>query len=171
MFYCCWEIQKLSERFYLVESPAVYWLVCFSWSVTRHQGSPSATARPDTGRTTETRIEMSSSYLVSLTLTLTLRLTVFPPADNFRPYITSFQGNNCTDYINAVFVDVSVSVSLSADYLSLTSRATPTPGSTSWPSGPWSAPAATSGLSSTTTTAPLWWCSATLHQEWAMWAL
>ncbi len=28
-------------------------------------------------------------------------------ADNFRPYITSFQGNNCTDYINAVFVDVS----------------------------------------------------------------
>ena len=29
-------------------------------------------------------------------------------ADNFRPYITSFQGNNCTDYINAVFVDVSV---------------------------------------------------------------
>ena len=26
-------------------------------------------------------------------------------ADNFRPYITSFQGNNCTDYINAVFVD------------------------------------------------------------------
>jgi len=29
------------------------------------------------------------------------------PADNFRPYITSFQGNNCTDYINAVFVDVS----------------------------------------------------------------
>ena len=29
-------------------------------------------------------------------------------ADNFRPYITSFQGNNCTDYINAVFVDVSI---------------------------------------------------------------
>ena len=28
-------------------------------------------------------------------------------ADNYRPYITSFQGNNCTDYINAVFVDVS----------------------------------------------------------------
>jgi len=27
------------------------------------------------------------------------------PPDNFRPYITSFQGNNCTDYINAVFVD------------------------------------------------------------------
>jgi hypothetical protein len=31
----------------------------------------------------------------------------FVAADNFRPYITSFQGNNCTDYINAVFVDVS----------------------------------------------------------------
>ena len=30
-------------------------------------------------------------------------------ADNFRPYVTSFQGNNCTDYINAVFVDVSIS--------------------------------------------------------------
>ena len=33
-------------------------------------------------------------------------------ADNFRPYITSFQGNNCTDYINAVFVDVSMSWSV-----------------------------------------------------------
>ena len=28
-------------------------------------------------------------------------------ADNFRPYLTSFQGNAFTDYINAVFVDVS----------------------------------------------------------------
>ena len=28
-------------------------------------------------------------------------------ADNFRPYLTSFQGNSFTDYINAVFVDVS----------------------------------------------------------------
>jgi hypothetical protein len=27
-------------------------------------------------------------------------------ADNFRPYLTSFQGNAFTDYINAVFVDV-----------------------------------------------------------------
>ncbi|XP_066954570.1 receptor-type tyrosine-protein phosphatase kappa isoform X2 [Macrobrachium rosenbergii] len=27
------------------------------------------------------------------------------PPDNFRPYITSFQGNSNTDYINAVFVD------------------------------------------------------------------
>lgn len=27
-------------------------------------------------------------------------------ADNFRPYLTSFQGNSFTDYINAVFVDV-----------------------------------------------------------------
>jgi len=29
---------------------------------------------------------------------------VLPP-DIYRPYITSFQGNDCTDYINAVFVD------------------------------------------------------------------
>lgn len=29
-------------------------------------------------------------------------------ADNFRPYLTSFQGNSFTDYINAVFVDVSI---------------------------------------------------------------
>jgi protein tyrosine phosphatase len=28
-----------------------------------------------------------------------------PPADNFRPYLNSFQGNTFTDYINAVFVD------------------------------------------------------------------
>ncbi|KAK0094149.1 hypothetical protein PV326_011718 [Microctonus aethiopoides] len=28
------------------------------------------------------------------------------PPDNFRPYLTSFQGNSFTDYINAVFVDV-----------------------------------------------------------------
>lgn len=28
-------------------------------------------------------------------------------ADNFRPYLSSFQGNSFTDYINAVFVDVS----------------------------------------------------------------
>lgn len=27
------------------------------------------------------------------------------PADNFRPYLNSFQGNTFTDYINAVFVD------------------------------------------------------------------
>ncbi|XP_043189712.1 receptor-type tyrosine-protein phosphatase kappa-like isoform X1 [Amphibalanus amphitrite] len=27
------------------------------------------------------------------------------PPDNFRPYLTSFQGNAATDYINAVFVD------------------------------------------------------------------
>lgn len=27
-------------------------------------------------------------------------------ADNFRPYLTSFQSNENTDYINAVFVDV-----------------------------------------------------------------
>ena len=35
------------------------------------------------------------------------KIIFFFTADNFRPYITSFQGNNCTDYINAVFVDVS----------------------------------------------------------------
>lgn len=29
-------------------------------------------------------------------------------ADNFRPYLTSFQGNAFTDYINAVFVDVRI---------------------------------------------------------------
>ncbi|XP_059351237.1 receptor-type tyrosine-protein phosphatase mu-like isoform X2 [Daphnia carinata] len=27
------------------------------------------------------------------------------PPDNFRPYLTSFQGNSFTDYINAVFID------------------------------------------------------------------
>lgn len=32
----------------------------------------------------------------------------FTLADNFRPYLTSFQGNSYTDYINAVFVDVSL---------------------------------------------------------------
>ena len=32
---------------------------------------------------------------------------VYISADNYRPYLTSFQGNMCTDYINAVFVDVS----------------------------------------------------------------
>lgn len=32
---------------------------------------------------------------------------LFVTADNFRPYLTSFQGNSFTDYINAVFVDVS----------------------------------------------------------------
>jgi protein tyrosine phosphatase len=31
-------------------------------------------------------------------------ILVLPP-DIHRPYITSFQGNDCTDYINAVFVD------------------------------------------------------------------
>eukprot|EP00096_Caligus_rogercresseyi_P001665 TRINITY_DN127_c0_g2_i1.p1 TRINITY_DN127_c0_g2~~TRINITY_DN127_c0_g2_i1.p1 ORF type:complete len:775 (-),score=125.70 TRINITY_DN127_c0_g2_i1:221-2545(-) len=33
------------------------------------------------------------------------RNVLIVPPDNFRPYLTSFQGNNCTDYINAVFVD------------------------------------------------------------------
>lgn len=31
-------------------------------------------------------------------------------ADNFRPYLTTFQSNDNTDYINAVFVDVSGSL-------------------------------------------------------------
>ncbi|CAG2174402.1 unnamed protein product, partial [Oppiella nova] len=31
-------------------------------------------------------------------------VSIVPP-DNFRPYLTSFQSNDCTDYINAVFVD------------------------------------------------------------------
>lgn len=35
-------------------------------------------------------------------------LMFFTLADNFRPYLTSFQGNSYTDYINAVFVDVSL---------------------------------------------------------------
>jgi hypothetical protein len=34
-------------------------------------------------------------------------LFILYAADNFRPYLTSFQGNAFTDYINAVFVDVS----------------------------------------------------------------
>jgi len=33
------------------------------------------------------------------------RSVVLLPPDAHRPYITSFQGNDCTDYINAVFVD------------------------------------------------------------------
>merc|ERR1712088_337730 len=32
------------------------------------------------------------------------RNVLIVPPGNFRPYVTSFQGNNCTDYINAVFV-------------------------------------------------------------------
>ena len=43
----------------------------------------------------------------------------FFTADNYRPYITSFQGNNCTDYINAVFVDVSFPSFLVFDQLYL----------------------------------------------------
>uniref|UniRef100_T1ITA2 Protein-tyrosine-phosphatase n=1 Tax=Strigamia maritima TaxID=126957 RepID=T1ITA2_STRMM len=33
------------------------------------------------------------------------RDVIVVPPDNSRPYLTSFQGNDCTDYINAVFVD------------------------------------------------------------------
>lgn len=39
--------------------------------------------------------------------TLYKSISSFVTADNFRPYLTSFQGNSFTDYINAVFVDVS----------------------------------------------------------------
>lgn len=39
--------------------------------------------------------------------TLYKSISCFVTADNFRPYLTSFQGNSFTDYINAVFVDVS----------------------------------------------------------------
>lgn len=34
-----------------------------------------------------------------------LSFFIFLAADNFRPYLTSFQGNSFTDYVNAVFVD------------------------------------------------------------------
>ena len=42
-----------------------------------------------------------------LKLLIDLLLIDLISADNFRPYLTSFQGNAFTDYINAVFVDVS----------------------------------------------------------------
>lgn len=38
----------------------------------------------------------------------TIQTSLFSLADNFRPYLTSFQGNSFTDYINAVFVDVTI---------------------------------------------------------------
>lgn len=38
-------------------------------------------------------------------ITLNIKLTFLFLADNFRPYLTSFQGNSFTDYINAVFID------------------------------------------------------------------
>lgn len=53
-------------------------------------------------------------YHVSLSLHFTERLNknshriecrLRLSADNFRPYLTSFQGNAFTDYINAVLVD------------------------------------------------------------------
>ena len=54
----------------------------------------------------------SNLVLIKHVMKSTIKKTCFNQfcsisADNFRPYITSFQGNNCTDYINAVFVDVS----------------------------------------------------------------
>jgi len=39
-----------------------------------------------------------------------ISLFIFYIADNFRPYLTSFQGNTFTDYINAVFVDVRIPI-------------------------------------------------------------
>ena len=87
-------------------------------------------------------------------------------ADNFRPYITSFQGNNCTDYINAVFVDVSLTLTrINPSYTSLMSRVTRTPVSTSWLSGPWWTHATTCGPLCTIMTAVPWWCSVTPHPE------
>lgn len=34
-------------------------------------------------------------------------ILLFNAADNHRPYLITFQSNESTDYVNAVFVDVS----------------------------------------------------------------
>lgn len=39
-------------------------------------------------------------------MNIIINIILLVSADNSRPYLTSFQGNNFTDYINAVFVDV-----------------------------------------------------------------
>ena len=49
-------------------------------------------------------------------LLIELLIIDFISADNFRPYLTSFQGNAFTDYINAVFVDVSMNISKSFNF-------------------------------------------------------
>lgn len=46
--------------------------------------------------------------IVSIASYFIHEIIFFTLADNFRPYLTSFQGNSYTDYINAVFVDVSL---------------------------------------------------------------
>lgn len=43
-----------------------------------------------------------------LNLNFLILIFLIITADNFRPYLTSFQSNDNTDYINAVFVDVSL---------------------------------------------------------------
>ena len=48
--------------------------------------------------------------MISDPASVTSLCPISPSADNFRPYLTSFQGNTATDYINAVFVDVSVNL-------------------------------------------------------------
>ena len=48
--------------------------------------------------------------MISDAVSVTSLYPISPSADNFRPYLTSFQGNTATDYINAVFVDVSVNL-------------------------------------------------------------
>lgn len=62
------------------------------------------------GATIARRIEMFCVFHVSENQWDPFRLIInldTISADNFRPYLTSFQGNAFTDYINAVFVDVS----------------------------------------------------------------
>jgi len=49
----------------------------------------------------------TSRQAASFPVSLHKSISTFVTADNFRPYLTSFQGNSFTDYINAVFVDVS----------------------------------------------------------------
>uniref|UniRef100_A0A0K2SYQ5 Receptor-type tyrosine-protein phosphatase kappa n=3 Tax=Lepeophtheirus salmonis TaxID=72036 RepID=A0A0K2SYQ5_LEPSM len=86
----------------------------------------SATLKQKSDRSKQKRVKSSSVYEKEYTLICnqTPRFTIgdcaaghradnrdknrnvlIVPPDNFRPYLTSFQGNNCTDYINAVFVD------------------------------------------------------------------
>lgn len=64
---------------------------------------------------TEKRIEMFYVYHVRISfyiqvikkINVYIKIILLLAADNFRPYLTSFQGSSFTDYINCVFVDVS----------------------------------------------------------------
>ena len=50
--------------------------------------------------------DLAGEYsLVNRVLAPVVQAVAVLPPDADRPYITSFQGNDCTDYINAVFVD------------------------------------------------------------------